>query len=79
MDTLGMLLADSGKLDEGLPLLRKARDEAPNVPVIRINYATLLARSGDKEAARKDLESFLATLPADSPNRDVVRKAIESL
>lgn len=79
MDTLGMLLADSGKLDEGLPLLRKARDEAPNVPVIRINYATLLARSGDKEAARKDLESFLATLPAESPNRDVVRKAIESL
>lgn len=78
-DTLGMLLAEAGKLDEGLAMLRSARDEAPNIPAIRINHATLLARSGDKEAARKDLENFLTTLPAESPSRDAVRKAIESL
>lgn len=79
MDTLGVLLSDEGQVSEGLEMLRKARERSPATVPIRLNYARVLAKSGDKAGARKDLEELAATLPADSPARAEVQKVIASL
>ena len=55
MDTLAFLLADSGETARGVALLAKAVALAPQATVIRFNYARLLAKTGDKVEAKKQL------------------------
>jgi putative PEP-CTERM system TPR-repeat lipoprotein len=60
LDTMGMLLVGAGKPAQGLELLQKAVDRAPNSHGIRLNYVKALIAAGKKDAARKELEALVA-------------------
>lgn len=61
MDTLGWICLETGNLARALPLLKKASALAPRAADIRYHYGMALARSGDKRAARRELELALAS------------------
>ena len=54
-DTLGWILASSGKTDTALPLLRQASTEATNDPRIIYHYGVALKNAGKKDDAIKQL------------------------
>lgn len=58
-DTLGWILLREGQTARSLDLLRQAA--ASKDPSIRFHYAAALAKSGDKEQARRLLKQLLAT------------------
>ena len=58
MDTLAMLLAESGDTARALDLLAKAANALPPDPTIRLNYARVLVQAGKKPEARKELEAL---------------------
>lgn len=58
MDTLAMLLADSGETVKAVELLRKALTYAPKASAIQLNLAKVLIASGKKDEARKELEGL---------------------
>jgi len=60
MDTVGWILLEQGKLARARPLLQKASALAPRAPEIHYHYGMLLAKTGDKRAARGELEKALA-------------------
>ncbi|MYM35030.1 PEP-CTERM system TPR-repeat protein PrsT [Duganella sp. FT94W] len=59
-DTLGWVLAEQGQLERALPLLKQASAQLPGNHEVRYHYGVALARSGDKRAAREQLEPLLA-------------------
>jgi putative PEP-CTERM system TPR-repeat lipoprotein len=61
MDTLGWICLESGDLARALPLLQKASALAPNAGEIRYHFGLVLAKSGDKRGARRELERLLAS------------------
>ena len=63
IDTLGWIFLEQGELALALPLLQKASALAPHAGEIHYHYGMLLARSGDKRGARRELEKALATGP----------------
>lgn len=73
-DTLGWLLLEQGKLDRALPLLKQSLTLAPASTEIRYHYGVALARSGDKRAAREQLEPLLAL--KDFERRDAVKSLL---
>ena len=58
-DTLGWLLVEQGKTARGLELAQKAFQLAPEQHGIHYHYAVALAKSGQKEKARRELERLL--------------------
>lgn len=58
MDTLGALLVEKGEGQRGVDLLKRAVDGAPKSASIRLNYARGLLRTGQRDAARKELEAL---------------------
>ncbi len=58
MDTLGNILVDKGETARGLELIRKAVDGAPKAAGIRLNYARALVTAGQKDQAKKELETL---------------------
>ena len=60
MDTLGWMLVEQGNTQRGLPLLQKAAAAPASTPEMRYHLAVALHKSGDKTAARKELETLLA-------------------
>jgi len=62
MDTLGWMLVEQGNTQRGLPLLQKAASVAgpATTPEMRYHLAVGLNKSGDKQGARKELETLLA-------------------
>lgn len=60
LDTLGWLLTETGRADEGLPDLERASELASGVLEIRYHLAVAQARTGRSEAARGTLEGLLA-------------------
>ena len=58
-DTLGWILVEQGRLQDGLRHLREARLRDPNDLEIRYHLAAALAKSGRKEEARRELEPAL--------------------
>jgi len=76
-DTLAWILAESGKPARALPLLKKALDSAPAANDIRLHYAHVLYRSGDKRAARSQCEQLLAV--QDFPRRAEVQGLLAKL
>lgn len=61
LDTLGWILAERGDSRKAVPLLRKASSLAPAASSIKFHLASALNRSGDKVAAKKELETLLAS------------------
>lgn len=61
MDTLGWILVEQGDLAKGLPILLRASALAPQARDIRLHVAQGLYKSGDKAAARKELEIITKT------------------
>lgn len=59
LDTLGMLLMDKGDAKRGVALLQQALTIAPEAHPIRLNLAKAYAKSGQKDAAKKELEALL--------------------
>ena len=59
-DTLGWIQVKKGKLDEGIPTLRKAVELSQGHPEIRYHLAAGLAAAGDKTEARRILQETLA-------------------
>lgn len=64
LDTLGMLLVNKGDVRKGFEYLDQARALAPNVSVLRLNYAKALIKAGRKDEARKELESLKSVAEA---------------
>lgn len=59
-DTLGWILAELGQTARAIDILRKAAESAPKSGDIGYHYAAVLAKSGDKAGARKQLEAVLS-------------------
>jgi putative PEP-CTERM system TPR-repeat lipoprotein len=78
MDTLGWICLASGDLARALPLLQKASALAPDASEIRYHFALVLAKSGDKRGARRELERLLAS-PAEFPRRAEVKAFLATL
>lgn len=58
-DTLGWLLVQTGKPDEGLPFLRSASARLAENPEIRFHLASCLVRMGRHAEAKKELDKAL--------------------
>ena len=78
MDTLGTLLVESGNVQRGLDLLKSAVQLAPDAPNLRLHLSKALIRAGDKEGARRELES-LAKLGNRYPDQAEVTRLIGQL
>ena len=59
-DTLGWLLTLHGDAKRGIALLRLAANAVPQAAEIRLHLAKALIKSGDKLAAKKELETIVA-------------------
>lgn len=77
LDTLGNILVEQGNLKRGLGYLQTAVDKSPNDANIRLHLAQALAKSGDKAAARKELDKVMAT--KDFPKMDEARALQQTL
>lgn len=60
LDTLGHMLVEQGNVPRGVAYLQKAVRLAPDNAPIRYHLAQGLAKSGDKENARKELEKVMS-------------------
>jgi putative PEP-CTERM system TPR-repeat lipoprotein len=78
MDTLGWILVEQGKTAEGLGLLQKAAEKAPESTAIRYHWAATLAKSGDRTRARAELADLLAK-NRNFPQRQEVQALLKQL
>jgi putative PEP-CTERM system TPR-repeat lipoprotein len=60
MDTFGWILVEQGDTARGVPILKRASAKAPQARDIRYHLAMGLFKTGDKAAARKELEVLMA-------------------
>jgi putative PEP-CTERM system TPR-repeat lipoprotein len=60
LDTLAAILADSNQMQRAIETQRRAVTEAPKAHVMRLRLAKLLLRQGDKDGARRELDSLAA-------------------
>ncbi|MDB5816094.1 MAG: system TPR-repeat lipoprotein [Rhodocyclales bacterium] len=67
METAGTIFFEHGQAQRGLTLLKQAVDTAPKASAVRLGYARALAKSGDKDAARKQATTALEGVPAEMP------------
>ena len=76
MDTLGQALVESGAALQAVPVLRKAVSLNPEVAEYRVHMALALARSGDKQAARDEVQRLVAAgtpVQLDGQTREALR------
>lgn len=66
-------------LNEGMVLLKKASDSAPDDANVRFNYATTLFLNGNIPDAARELRSSIAANPRDGEAYFVLSKALDSL
>ncbi len=59
MDTLGWLLVQNGKLEQGLDLLHRAAKQLPRNGDVRYHFASALAKAGETERAKTELNAIL--------------------
>ena len=78
MDTLGVILMDSGEHERGLELLGSAAERAPRAYGIRLNFAKALVKAKRTDAARKELEA-LAKLDSRHPIQQQAAKLLADL
>jgi len=78
LDTLAMLLVDMDQGVRGVELLRQAIGLSPNAWIFHIDLAKALAKTGQKDAARKELEPLLK-LEERNPARIAAGELMKSL
>jgi tetratricopeptide (TPR) repeat protein len=66
-------------LNEGMVLLKKASDSAPDDANVRFNYATTLFLNGNIPDAARELRSSIVANPRDGEAYFVLSKALDSL
>lgn len=66
-------------LNEGMELLKKALDSAPDDANVRFNYAATLFLNGNMPDAARELRSSIAANPRDGEAYFILAKALESL
>jgi tetratricopeptide (TPR) repeat protein len=77
-DTAGMVYLKSGKLDEALQTFQRlVRQESNNV-TFRTHLATVLIQRGERQKARKELETALETNPSEEQSVEI-RKLLKSV
>jgi putative PEP-CTERM system TPR-repeat lipoprotein len=59
LDTLGWILVHDGDLEEAVQVLARAAANSGGNPIVRYHYAYALAKHGDREAARREIDSVL--------------------
>ena len=74
MDTFGYLSIEIGNANRGLELLRQATALAPKAGEIRIHLAQALAKTGDKDGAKKEIETVLRENPT-GPVNELAKEA----
>ena len=62
LDTLGVILVDRGETARGIEILRQALGIAPEAHQVRMHLAEALIKSGDKAAARTEIDRVTATV-----------------
>jgi putative PEP-CTERM system TPR-repeat lipoprotein len=77
-DTLGWILTTSGDPKNGATLLRQATGDAGGDPRILYHFAVALNDTGDKEAAKKALETVVAS-QAQFKEKDLAQKLLVDL
>ncbi len=78
MDTLGYIALQTGNVPKGLEMLRQASAMAPRAPDIRLHLAEALAKSNDKDNARREAESALKEA-GNSPIAEQIKTFISTL
>jgi len=69
----------AGLLTEGVDLLKRAYESAPDDPSIRFNYAAALFLSADYQAATPQLRAAIAANPKDGDAYYLLAKSLEAL
>jgi tetratricopeptide (TPR) repeat protein len=77
-DTYGWLLVETGKVEQGITLLEKAVEQAPDNPDIRYHWAAGLAKAGDKTLALAELRELLGA-PGPFSERAAAQALLEDL
>ena len=77
-DTLGWILTTSGKATDGLALLRQASIESAADPRILYHYAVALKDTGNKDEAKKRLETVVAS-KSDFKEKNEAQKLLDDL
>ncbi|MDB5799468.1 MAG: system TPR-repeat lipoprotein [Rhodocyclales bacterium] len=79
METAGTVFFDRGQTQRGLALIKQAVEIAPKAAAVRLGYARALAKSGDKDAARKEANTALEGVPAEMPLHKEIEAFIKTL
>lgn len=79
-DTLGWMLVEGGRIEQGLTLLRKAQTQQPEHPQINYHLAVALVRSGARNDARGILKGLLGRPQAfpERPQAEALWKQLNS-
>ena len=77
-DTYGWLLVNKGDTKRGIEVLSRAVATAPKAVEPRLHLAKALMKSGDKAAAKRELDT-LATMVKGGPAKAEVEKLLQSL
>ena len=70
----GVGLCSSGQAAQGLKLLRRLHEKFPGNRQVLLGLASLTAESGDRQAARRYAQSFVAMAPADPRGAELLQQ-----
>ena len=76
MDTLGTILLQRGETERALQMLKAASTQSPDLAAIQYHYAQALARSGQKDEARRVLKGIA---DANYPEREEANALLAEL
>jgi len=77
--SLGVVLVRAGDETRGVEAFRRALRAAPRHPEAHRNLAVVFDRQGRAAEAARHYRAFLATSPADSPDRAPIMARLEEI